>query len=234
MADKKIKILAVDDEVDILNLLEFNIKKGGYDVVTAADGPEAIELAKKERPHLILLDIMLPSMEGTDVLKYLKTDTITRNIPVMMLTAKGEEVDRIVGFELGADDYITKPFSPREVMLRIKAVLNRRMPDSAELEENRKEVVAHGGVKVDKLRHKVFIGKKELDLTTLEFRLLAELMASPGRVFPRELLIDNVWGHDTYVTDRVIDTNVRRLRQKLKDKGDLIETVRGVGYRFKE
>lgn len=234
MTDKKIKILAVDDEEDILNLLEFNIKKGGYNVVTATDGPEAIELAKKEKPNLILLDIMLPSMEGTDVLKHLKTDSTTRNIPVMMLTAKGEEVDRIVGFELGADDYITKPFSPREVMLRIKAVLNRRSPDSTEFEANDKNLVAHGGIKIDKLKHKVYNEKIELDLTALEFKLLAELMSNPGRVFPRELLIDNVWGHDTYVTDRVIDTNVRRLRKKLSDKGDLIETVRGVGYRFKE
>jgi two-component system phosphate regulon response regulator PhoB len=238
------KILVVDDEADILNLLDYNLRKAGFEVLMARDGPEAIEIAGESRPHLILLDIMLPDMEGTEVLKRLKAGDPTRTIPVIMLTAKGEEVDKIVGFELGAEDYITKPFSPRELVLRVRAVLKRSVETERaggrggrEGREGRGEgegPVSFKDLSVDFSRHKVLVGGSQVDLSAKEFKLLAELLGSRGRVLTRDMLLDRVWGRDCYVIPRTIDTHVRRLRVKLKGAARYIETVRGVGYRFAE
>ncbi len=232
------RILVVDDEADILTLLKYNLEKAGFIVLLAKDGPEAIESAARNRPHLILLDIMLPDMEGTEVLKRLKAGGQTRAIPVIMLTAKGEEVDKIVGFELGAEDYITKPFSPRELVLRVKAVLKRSVDADAsmgaEASNGPGELASFKELSVDFSRHKVTVAGAAVGLSIKEFGLLAELLGSRGRVLSREALLDKVWGRDCYVIDRTVDTHVRRLRVKLKGAGKYIETVRGVGYRFAE
>ena len=223
------KILIVDDEEDILTLLEYNLEKAGFKVISADDGPEAIELAKKEKPALIILDIMLPSMEGTEVCKAIKRDDATSHIPIIMLTAKGEEVDRIVGLELGADDYITKPFSPRELVLRVKAVLKRGHGG----EENEGTITA-GNIKIDVERSVVISNGKHLKLTATEFKLLVELVKARGKVLSRDALLDRVRGIDYYVTDRTIDTHIRRLREKLGKSAKHIETARGFGYKFQE
>lgn len=225
------KILVVDDETDILNLLDYNLKKAGFTVLLAQDGPEALETAASKRPGLILLDIMLPAMDGTDVLKKLKADEATRSIPVIMLTAKGEEVDRIVGLELGAEDYITKPFSPRELILRVKAVLKRAEPGAEPVHE---KAISFNELMLDPSKHRVTVKGAEAALSSTEFKLLAELLSARGRVKTRDALLDRVWGHDCFVTPRTVDTHVRRLRAKLKSAGKYIETVRGVGYRFSE
>jgi DNA-binding response OmpR family regulator len=242
MLKEETVILVVDDEFDILNLLDFNLQKAGYRVLQAEDGPEALTIAESRTPNLILLDIMLPNMEGTEVLRRLKASKSTESIPVIMLTAKGEEIDKIVGFELGAEDYITKPFSPRELVLRVKAVLKR----SAEASEasvssgaaasalNEESVVEFKELSVDSSRHKVFVAGEEVTLSAKEFSLLTELMASKGRVLSRDYLLDRVWGVDCFVTPRTIDTHIRRLRSKLLGAGGYIETVRSVGYRFVE
>ncbi|CAG1066814.1 Alkaline phosphatase synthesis transcriptional regulatory protein PhoP [uncultured bacterium] len=224
------RILVVDDEPDILNLLEYNLRRAGFQALLAKDGPEAIEAARANRPDLVLLDIMLPDMEGTEVLRRLKSTEATASIPVIMLTAKGEEVDKIVGFELGAEDYITKPFSPRELILRVKAVLKR----TAEKPEPVEAPVAFGELTVDLSRHKVTVSSKPVELSSTEFRLLTELMRAKGRVLTRDNLLDRAWGRDCFVIPRTVDTHVRRLRSKLGAAGEYIETVRGVGYRFRE
>ena len=228
MSVKSKRILVVDDEEDILNLLSYNLKKAGFDVLTAEDGPEALELAVKELPGLILLDIMLPNMEGTEVLKRLKANPSTAGVPVIMLTAKGEEIDRIVGFELGADDYITKPFSPRELILRVRAIF-KRVDD---LPVARGDVMSFRELVVDKGRHRVTLGGKVIKLTSREFKLLSALLGKRGRALSRDNILDMAWGHDFFVTPRTVDTHIRRLRGKLKSAGAYIETVRGMGYRF--
>ena len=223
------KILIVDDEADILTLLEYNLDKAGFEVISAQDGPEAIELTKKKRPDLIILDIMLPSMEGTEVCKIIKKDEATSHIPVIMLTAKGEEVDRIVGFELGAEDYITKPFSPRELILRVKAVLKRLHGQQKKIKS-----ITAGPIFIDINRLLVTLSGKTLKLTAIEFNLIVELTKTRGNVLSRNELLDRVWGADVYVTDRTVDTHIRRLREKLGKAAKYIETVRGFGYRFLE
>ncbi len=225
-----VKILIVDDEEDILTLLEYNLEKAGFEVISAKDGPEAIELTKKKNPALIILDIMLPSMEGTEVCKAIKRDDTTRHIPIIMLTAKGEEVDRIVGLELGADDYITKPFSPRELVLRVKAVLKRMQGRQESVSSN----IKAGNIFIDSGRSTVKADGKILKLTVTEFKILTELAKSIGMVLSRDELLDRVWGADVYVTDRTIDTHIRRVREKLGKSAKYIETVRGFGYRFME
>lgn len=222
------KILIVDDEQDILALLEYNLKKAGFQVASAEDGPEAIESAKREKPDLIILDIMLPSMEGTEVCKILKRENTTNSIPVIMLTAKGEEIDRIVGLELGADDYITKPFSPRELILRVKAVLKRGQ------RQEKAKTITKGPIYIDIDRNSITVNNKPLNLTAIEFKLLTELAMSNHRVLSRDNLLDRIWGRDCYVTDRTVDTHIRRLRAKLGKVAKYIETVRGFGYRFLE
>ncbi len=225
------RILVVDDEPDILNLLDYNLKKAGFKVLSAKDGPEAIDTARLRKPDLILLDIMLPDMEGTEVLKRLKTYEATRHIPVIMLTAKGEEVDKIVGFELGAEDYITKPFSPRELILRVRAVLKRA---SEPAEPQGGKTLSFRELIVDLSRHRVTVRGAEVELSSQEFKLLSELLGSRGMVLSRDSILDRAWGRDCFVIPRTVDTHVRRLREKLKSAGKYIETVRGVGYRFRE
>lgn len=223
------KILVVDDEKDLLELVAFNLSNAGYRVMTAANGEQALERAREKTPDLIVLDILLPDLPGLEVCRILKSEDKTRGIPIVFLTAKGEEIDRVVGFELGADDYVTKPFSPRELVLRVKALLKRRRGDG----EPRQALVA-GDLRLDRERHEVTIGKKAVDLTATEFKLLAHLMEYPGRAMTRDQLLDSVWGMDAFVTDRTIDTHVKRLRAKLGRLGERVETVRGVGYRFRE
>jgi len=230
---KEVNILAVDDEADILKLLEYNLKKTGFSVLQAKDGPEAIEMAGGKRPDLILLDVMLPNMEGTEVLRRLKANAKTANIPVIMLTAKGEEIDRVVGLELGAEDYITKPFSPRELILRIRAVL-KRVTDGAGPKEGSGAVFNYNELSIDTEKHKVTVKNKNVVLTSTEFKLLLELIGAKGRVLSRDRLLDRAWGVDCFVTPRTVDTHMRRLRVKLGVAGDYIDTVRGVGYRFRE
>ena len=225
----KPKVLIVEDEVDILNLLRYNFEAAGYPVCTVKDGLKVFETAQKQQPDVILLDLMLPGKDGFEVCKDLKSDTLLKNIPVIMLTAKGEEVDRIVGLELGADDYVVKPFSPRELLLRVKAILRR-----SHQEENIESFWGHKGLKVDFDSHKVMIEEEPINLTATEFNLLAELIKGKGKVKTRDQLLNKVWGYEFEGYARTVDTHVRRLRQKIEPYSDLVETVRGVGYRLKD
>ena len=224
----KQKILAVDDEVDILNLLRYNLVNEGFAFIPAEDGPEALELASRLRPDMILLDLMLPNMEGNEVLRRLKADPDTRRIPVIMLTARGEEIDRVIGLELGADDYIVKPFSPRELVLRIKAVLRK----GGSFEDTK--VIKAGPVSIDTERVRVFVDGKEAELTAAEFRILLSLVRSKGRPLGRETLLRRIGADEGSSGERTIDTHVRRIREKLGPHGDLVETIRGYGYRFRD
>lgn len=221
-------IAIVEDEVDILNLLRFNFESAGYTVLTALEGTEAVSMIRRELPDLVLLDIMLPGKDGFDVCKAVKSDERTKGIPVIMLTARGEEVDRIVGLELGADDYVVKPFSPRELVLRVKAVLRR-----TESPETTEAAWVQDQLRVELDSHRVFINDQEVYLTATEFKLLAELIGSKGRVQTRDQLLNNVWGYQFEGYARTVDTHVRRLRQKLGPYAELVQTVRGVGYRLK-
>ena len=222
-------VLIVEDEEDILNLLQFNFESAGFDVHTTGDGREGLALARRLKPDIVLLDLMLPGMDGFDICKSLKRDQETAQIPVVMLTARGEEVDRIVGLELGADDYVVKPFSFRDLLLRVRAVLRRSTGQPAE-----RATMERDGLSIDLEAHKVFIEGKEVGLTATEFKLLSELLRTSPRVRPRDQLLTSVWGYEFEGYARTVDTHVRRLRQKLGDHAALIETVRGVGYRFKE
>jgi two-component system phosphate regulon response regulator PhoB len=188
-----------------------------------------LEKAKKERPDLVILDLMLPGMDGKDVCRALKSDPLTRSIPILMLTAKSEEMDRVIGFELGAEDYVTKPFSPRELILRVKAILRRRETPSPE-----EKVIQIEDLLIDMDRHQVFLKNRPLYLTSTEFKLLVELVSNRGRVQTRQRLLDKIWGYTYEGYARTVDTHIRRLREKLGEKGDWIETLRGVGYRFRE
>jgi two-component system phosphate regulon response regulator PhoB len=222
-------ILVVEDDKDILDLLAFTLRGAGFDVVTAADGLDAVVQAKLQRPAMVLLDLMLPGMDGLDVCRELKRSPETAGVAVIMLTARGEEVDRIVGLELGADDYVVKPFSPREVLLRIRAILRRTAPAEKPTPIWREE-----GFHVDLEAHRVMIDGLPIDLTATEFKLLAELIRSRGKVQSRDQLLDKVWGYQFEGYARTVDTHVRRLRQKLGSFAERVETVRGVGYRFRE
>jgi two-component system phosphate regulon response regulator PhoB len=221
------RILVVDDEPDIMELVRFNLSQEGFEVDTAENGANALAQIGRRPPDLVILDLMLPDLSGADVCRKLRSMPETSKLPVIMLTARSEEVDRVVGFELGADDYVTKPFSPRELVLRVKAVLRRGV-----LPESVTRRFEHGPLQLDQEGHRCLLDGDELELTAKEFRLLAALMARPGRVWSREQLLDDVWGSDIAVTHRTVDTHVKRLREKLGAAGDLIHTVRGVGYRF--
>jgi two-component system phosphate regulon response regulator PhoB len=223
------KILIIEDEADVVDLLTLQLRKaGGFSVVTAHDGAEGLKKARAEPPTLIVLDLMLPRMSGLEVCKILKTDSSTRHIPIIMLTAKAEEVDRIVGLEFGADDYVTKPFSPRELLLRIKAVLRRGQGEHDEVNMTR------GLITIDSARHRVLVAGKPVILTAVEFKLLSMLMSRPGRVQARDRLLNEVWGYESAIDTRTVDTHVRRLREKLGKAASAIETVRGFGYRLRE
>ncbi|MEL7087260.1 MAG: response regulator transcription factor [Planctomycetota bacterium] len=223
------RILLVEDERDLLELLKYNLDREGYSVSTAETGEDGLKLVRNQSPDLILLDLMLPSMDGLEVCRSLKARPDTAAIPVIMLTAKGEESDIVAGLELGADDYITKPFSPRILMARIKAVLRRAQ---AEGEEHR--TLEAGGVRVDLDRHEVVVEGETVDLTATEFKLLTLLVSRPARVFTRQQIIDALHEGFAAVTDRSVDVQVVSLRRKLGSAGKRIETVRGVGYRFKD
>ena len=225
----KAVVLVVEDDVDILQLVAHNLKAADFDVLTAQDGYEALSLAKNHLPQLVILDIMLPGLDGFEVCKELKRSPATQNIPILMLTAKGEEVDRIVGMELGADDYVVKPFSPRELILRVRAILRRFAP-----EEPVTTKWLRNGLAVDFEAHRVTVNDNETNLTATEFRLLAELIRNLGKVLTRDKLLDKVWGYQFDGYARTVDTHIRRLRQKLGPYAEWIETVRGVGYRFRE
>ena len=222
-------ILIVDDERDLVSTLEYNLQREGYQTRSALTGQEALaQAALAPVPDLILLDLMLPDLPGTEVCRQLRGRAETKQIPVVMLTAKGEEIDRVVGFEVGADDYVTKPFSVRELLLRVRAVL-RRMSASEEASED----LSFGNLRVDTSAHQVWWDGAELTLTALEFKLLTTLLGRKGRVQTRKQLLDDVWGIQADVSTRTVDTHVKRLRQKLGPAGDYIETLRGVGYRFR-
>jgi len=221
------RILVVDDEPDLLELVRFNLSQEGFRVDTATDGAEALARIGAARPDLVVLDLMLPDQSGTEICRKIRSTPETAALPVIMLTARSEEVDRVVGFELGADDYVTKPFSPRELVLRVKAVLRR-----GEQPEAPTRRLERGDLVLDRDGHRCTLAGEEVDLTAKEFGLLAALMGRPGRVLTREQLLDEVWGSDISVTHRTVDTHLKRLREKLGEAGDLIHTVRGVGYRF--
>ena len=225
------KILIVEDERDIVELLRYNLKQEDFEVDTVRNGADALQRAVDNTPDLILLDLMLPEVDGLIVCRLLKNDPRTKKIPIIMLTAKTEESDRVTGLELGADDYITKPFSPREVVLRINAVLRRLKASSEVDEENQIEI---HGVVIDLDRHQVLTEDGAIDLTATEFKLITLFARSPGRVFNRDILMDVIWGQEYYGIDRTVDTHVSRLRRKLGKLGKQIETVYGVGYRLKE
>jgi len=222
-------ILIVDDEQDLVTTLEYNLRREGYETRIALTGRDAVELARREPlPDLVLLDIMLPDISGWDVCRALRRDQ--RHVPVVMLTAKSEEIDRVVGFEVGADDYVVKPFSVRELMLRIKAILRRAESPTPEEPGG---VIEFGLLRVDADGHRVWVDGEEVTLTALEFKLLTMLLTRKGRVQSRDRLLDDVWGIQASVTTRTVDTHVKRLRQKLGQASGYIETLRGVGYRFR-
>ncbi|MBP2653225.1 MAG: phoP [Firmicutes bacterium] len=225
------RILIVDDELSIRELVKFNLEKAGYDVSEAADGLAVISMAK-DRPDMIILDLMLPGMDGLEVCRALKSDRNTSGIPIIMLTARDDEFDKVVGLELGADDYLTKPFSPRELVARVKAVLRRSHKNS--LPEG--ELIV-GNLRLNFSRYDVFLGKEKLELTPKEYELLKLLVTNTGKVFTREQLLEKIWGYEYFGDTRTVDVHIRHLRAKLEQDNSIaeaIETVRGIGYRFRD
>ena len=222
------RILLIEDEPDIAEVLQYNLEKEGFEVEVARRGDTGLEAVRREPPDLLVLDLMLPGIDGLEITRLLKRDGATSRLPIVMLTAKSEEVDRIVGLELGADDYIPKPFSPREVVLRVKAVLRRRQP-----EEETNELLEVGGIELDISGHQLRVRGKEIPLTATEFRLLRLLIERGGRVQTRGQLLSDVWGYAEDIDSRTVDTHIRRLRRKLGPEADRIETVIGVGYRLR-
>ncbi len=228
---KKKKIVVIEDESDILEIIEYNLSREGFDVVSASDGEEGLRLVRQETPVIVLLDLMLPGLDGIEVCRQLKGDPVTEAMPIIMVTAKGEESDVVLGLGVGADDYITKPFSPRELVARVKAVL-RRGP--LKDEGKPRDRVVRNGLIIDVGRHDVKVDGQSIGFTATELRLLHFLSLHPGRVFTRDHLLTRVIGENSIVVDRNIDVHVRAIRKKLGPYRELIETVRGVGYRFKE
>lgn len=232
----KPKILVVDDENHILELVKFNLEKEGYQTVLAHDGLEAFESVKREKPDLIVLDVMLPKMDGFEVCRMIQKETELGDIPIIMLTARSEEIDKILGLEIGADDYITKPFSPRELLARVKARLRRtqkRQTESLDTEDT----IKIGNLIIDSKRFEVFLEGKRLELTPKEFELLKYLAKSRGRVLTRDMLLETIWGYEYIGDSRTVDVHIRHLRQKMEQdpaSPKYIETVRGIGYKFKE
>lgn len=224
-------ILIIEDEPDLVSMLEYNLQKEGYQTRSALTGLQGFELARQEPiPDLVLLDLMLPDISGTEVCRKLRQTATTQNVPILMVTAKGEEIDRIVGFEVGADDYVVKPYSVRELMLRVRA----RLKETKRSLASEGEQVKFGSLVFDASAHRVWVADKEILLTALEFKLLETLLSRRGRVQSRDQLLDDVWGYQVAITTRTVDTHVKRLREKLCEAGGYIETVRGVGYRMKD
>lgn len=230
------KIMVVDDETHIVELVTFNLEKEGFEVIPAYDGRSGIDMLKAETPNLILLDIMLPGMDGFKVCRTIKQDPLYSSIPIIMLTAKAEEFDTVLGLEMGADDYIKKPFSPRELVARVKARLRALKVLEAEKSMGQKALVFKELIIVPE-KHEVFLGEERLELTPKEYELLNVMACNPGKVFPREALLEQVWGYESLGDARTVDVHIRHLRQKLKDDStdpEYVETVRGIGYRFVE
>ena len=224
----KQSVLVIDDAKDLIELVRFNLEKSGFDVVAATDGRAGLSIAAEHAPNIILLDLMMPGMDGLEVCRHLREDSRTRDIPLIMLTARAEEADRIVGLELGADDYITKPFSPRELVARVKAILRRTAVQSAP------QLIRQGNLTIDVARHEVTFKGTPVFLTATQFRILQFLASQPGRVVSRERIIDAALGGDTSVYDRTIDVHITSIRKKLGDGGECIQTVRGCGYKLSD
>lgn len=224
----KEKILIIEDEKDIVEMIQYNLKKEGYKTVPLFSGANALSLARRERPDLIILDLMLPDTDGFEVCRAFKSNEITAKVPIIMLTAKSQEADKVAGLELGADDYMTKPFSPRELVARIKAVLRRGEPGFI------RKKIQKGIISIDSVKHKVFVSGKEISLTLTEFKLLEFMAQRPGVVLSRDRLLDGVFGYESEAYDRTVDAHIKSLRKKLGKARDYIETVRGAGYRFRE
>lgn len=225
----KAQVLIVEDDVSLAEIVAYNIGQAGYEVMLARDGQDGLQQAQLKTPDVVILDLMLPVMDGLEVCRRLRADPATRDILVLMLTAKAEETDEVVGFSVGADDYVTKPFSVKVLLERLKALLRRR-EDRADV----RDIVSCQGVAVDRRRHRALLNDQPLDLTPSEFGLLNALLRQPGRAFSRDELIDVALGENTIVLERTIDVHIRALRKKMGTHAELIETVRGVGYRFKE
>lgn len=221
------KLLVIEDEPDVRRVMEYNLALAGHEVVVAGDGRQGLRLARELKPDLVLLDLMLPDLSGTEVCRMLKDDQELRATPVLVVSALGEEIDRVVGFELGADDYVTKPFSVRELVLRVRAILRRRAHHDAG-----GAAIEFGRLKIDREAHRVWVGFEEVNLTALEFKLLLTMYERRDRVQSREALLDQVWGIESRISTRTVDAHVKRLREKLGVARDYIETVRGIGYRF--
>ncbi|HEY8391595.1 MAG TPA: response regulator transcription factor [Capillibacterium sp.] len=231
----KERILIIEDEPNIIELVAYNLEKEGWLVSKAQTGEEGWEKIQAEHPDIILLDLMLPGIDGMEICRRTRQNKLTRDIPIIILTAKAEEADRVLGLESGADDYVTKPFSPRELIARIRAVLRRADKNFSEAEE--KEMMILGPIKMDLRQHKVLVNDQEIELTPKEFDLLHLLMSHPGRAFSREYLLENLWGYEFFGDTRTVDVHVRRLRQKIEENPAQpywLETVRGVGYRIRE
>jgi two-component system, OmpR family, phosphate regulon response regulator PhoB len=226
------RVLIIEDETDLRELLQYNLKAAGYEVTVATDGATGVAMAREQRPDLVMLDIMLPDTSGLDVCRLIKSQPQTRDTQVMMVTAKGEEIDRVVGFELGADDYVVKPFSTRELLLRVQAVLRRRAGAASAAGAEESGAIRFGCLIMDRDAHRAFVEGAEVQLTALEFKLLGTLYDRRDRVQTRGSLLEDVWGASSEMATRTVDTHVKRLREKLAAAGDYIETVRGVGYRF--
>lgn len=229
----KKKILVVEDDRDISELINYNLGREGYDIACLYDGSQAVDYVRKRKPELIILDLMLPEVDGIEICRTLKSDPATKHIPIIMLTAKSEEADVVVGLQMGADDYISKPFSPKVLVARIKAI-TRRMADAQQTLGNTDNVRSFGDFSLDLLKHRVSYKGQEVKLTSIEFDIVEFLSRSPGRVWSREQILDNVWKEGKFIIDRAVDVHVRGLRKKLGKAEDYIETVRGVGYRFKD
>lgn len=221
------RIMIIDDEPDVVKLLAHNLNRAGFSVISAGNGEEAVERAKQEAPALVILDLVLPGLSGFEVCRILRGDPQTAGIQIMILTAKSDEVDRIVGFELGADDYVTKPFSPRELVLRAKAILRRRLTPV-----NEPKLICVGPIQLNHESYEVRVNGKFCDLTPTEFKLLATLAERPWKVHSREQLLNEIWGYACTIETRTVDAHMRRLRDKMHEAAELIVTVRGLGYRL--
>jgi two-component system phosphate regulon response regulator PhoB len=229
LKSRRYSLLLVDDDPDILNLLQSQFKDEPFEVFTAAEGESALNIVRTQKPDLVVLDINLPGLSGLEICRSLKADKNTREIPIIMLSARREEIDRVLGLEFGADDYVTKPFNTQELILRIKSVLKRVYKEGEATEG-----FTQGDLAVDFLKHEVTVKGQPIQLTLTEFKLLSSLLESVGQVKTREYLLEHIWDHGEGVFSRTIDTHIQRLRTKLKEAGRYIETVRGVGYRFQE
>lgn len=228
----KNKIAVIEDDRDINELITYNLQKEGFNIIRSLDGGQGLFLVQKEHPDLVLLDLMLPGMDGLEICQALKQNSATKDIPIIMITAKGEESDVVVGLQMGADDYIVKPFSIKVLMARVKAVFRRdRLVKTSGASQSVRDF---GGIVIDLPKHKITAKGENIVLTAIEFAILEFLSRSPGRVFTRDQILDNVWKEGKFIIDRAVDVHVRGLRKKLGESADYVETVRGVGYRFKE